>query len=234
MKLVPNVDAYNLIVAFRSIFNGKISHTKQILFPAQPFEVYPSGSALKIACVGDSLTFGYCSNQPSTESYPSKLQELLPTAKVANFGRTGATLTPGTHPRHGVEMCYTKLPLFTESIDFGADLVIIMLGTNDCSVDFAPLDENLFKAHYKSLIGEYGREKCVILIPPLSLTEEYVVEQAIPLIKQVAKEAEVGVVDLYAALGGKYELFDEDKVHFNASGYAHIASIIAAEISNRF
>src|SRR5690349_13172296 len=43
--------------------------------------------AAKIACVGDSITFGYGLGDPNTESYPAQLAQRLGSAHtVQNFG----------------------------------------------------------------------------------------------------------------------------------------------------
>ena len=54
---------------------------------------------VRIACVGDSITYGYaCSNQ-STQSYPAQLQKLLGNScLVSNFGvnsSTGGSINKG-------------------------------------------------------------------------------------------------------------------------------------------
>ena len=119
-------------------------------------------------------------------------------------------------------MCYTKLPIFTESLEFEADLVIIMLGTNDCCYH---LDKDIFKAHYRALIEKYGRDKCIIVTPPPVLIDWNSIDLAIILIQEVASEVGLSLVELHDKFEDLDELFDEDKIHFNADGYKYIASI---------
>ncbi|WP_449439172.1 hypothetical protein [Pedobacter steynii] len=48
---------------------------------------------VKVACIGNSVTFGYGLKNPENESYPSVLQGLLRQKyEVKNFGLSGATL----------------------------------------------------------------------------------------------------------------------------------------------
>ena len=48
---------------------------------------------IKVACVGNSVTYGYGLENRETESYPSRLQALLGEEyDVRNFGHSGATL----------------------------------------------------------------------------------------------------------------------------------------------
>ncbi len=54
----------------------------QTVFAAEPAVSIPDnahteGETIRIACVGDSLTFGYVSGNPQTKSYPVRLQEML-------------------------------------------------------------------------------------------------------------------------------------------------------------
>lgn len=53
---------------------------------------------IKVACVGNSITYGYTLPNPATDSYPSQLQQLLgDTYEVGNFGKSGATLLNKGH-----------------------------------------------------------------------------------------------------------------------------------------
>src|SRR5512145_1305125 len=83
-------------------------------------------SATNIACVGDSITYGYGLASPNTESYPAVLATLVGSAhRVQNFGVSGATLLKsGDKP-------YWSEAAFTASTDFAPDVVVVMLGTND-------------------------------------------------------------------------------------------------------
>jgi len=81
---------------------------------------------IKIACVGDSITFGSRVKDREINSYPAQLSALLgDDYEVKNFGKSGATmLDNGNKP-------YIKTPEFEASLKFNPDIVIIKLGTND-------------------------------------------------------------------------------------------------------
>src|SRR5262245_57930852 len=85
-----------------------------------------SAAPIKIACVGDSITEGAGLSNPSTQSYPARLQKLLGTNyNVRNFGVSGRTLLKkGDFP-------YWKEAAYTNSHTLNPDIVIIQLGTND-------------------------------------------------------------------------------------------------------
>ena len=81
---------------------------------------------IKIACVGDSITYGHgIANWPKN-NYPAQLQEFLGDEyHVSNFGHSGKTLSDnGDQP-------YTESEQYSLSQSYGADVLIIMLGTND-------------------------------------------------------------------------------------------------------
>ena len=53
---------------------------------------------LKVACVGNSVTYGYLLPDREKNAYPARLQALLgDKAEVANFGHSGATLLRKGH-----------------------------------------------------------------------------------------------------------------------------------------
>ena len=86
---------------------------------AEPFTV-------RVACIGDSITYGVGTDDRETESYPSRLQQLLGDGyEVGNFGKSGATLLRNGHRP------YTEQPEFAEALSFVPDIAVIHLGVND-------------------------------------------------------------------------------------------------------
>ena len=81
---------------------------------------------VKVACVGNSITFGYTIPEREKYSYPSQLQLLLgPGYEVANFGVPRMTaLFSGDYP-------YVNTDAYRESLEFNPDIVLLKLGTND-------------------------------------------------------------------------------------------------------
>lgn len=80
----------------------------------------------KVACIGNSVTFGYGLHDQAAENYPAQLGRLLGDGyEVRNFGRNGATLlSKGHNP-------YTKSEEFSKAQEYQPDIVIIDLGLND-------------------------------------------------------------------------------------------------------
>ena len=58
------------------------------------FALYaPAQKRTKVACVGNSITYGYLLPEREKQAYPSQLHQLLGNDYlVGNFGKSGATL----------------------------------------------------------------------------------------------------------------------------------------------
>ena len=97
---------------------------------------YDPTAALRVACVGDSITYGYRGGlRRSANAYPVLLRELLSGSRysVANLGNSGKTASKqgrdGGIP--GSPASYWKTSEFAELRANPWDAVVIMLGTND-------------------------------------------------------------------------------------------------------
>ena len=81
---------------------------------------------VKIACVGNSITYGWGIKNRFQNSYPGMLAQLMGKEyDVRNFGISGRVLlNKGDRP-------YMHEPLFRDLLKFEPDIVTIKLGTND-------------------------------------------------------------------------------------------------------
>ena len=83
-------------------------------------ENFAQDSKIKVACIGNSVTYGYRLKDPSTESYPAQLQKMLGDKyEVNNYGHSGATLLRKGHNP------YCKTKEFSEAINYHAYIDII-------------------------------------------------------------------------------------------------------------
>ena len=81
---------------------------------------------IRVACIGNSITYGTGIADCTNDSYPSQLQRLLGSDyQVGNFGKPGATLLYHGHRP------YVKQEEFKEAIAFKGDIAVIHLGIND-------------------------------------------------------------------------------------------------------
>ncbi len=185
---------------------------------------------IKIACVGDSITFGAAIKDRKQNCYPAQLQGLLgETYDVHNFGVNGATLLKkGDKP-------YWKLKAFQAAQDLQPDIVIIKLGTNDTKPQNWKHKDD-YKPDYIEMIQTFqkldSKPKIYLCYPAPVVGEQWgisdktVREEVIPLVDAIAKETKRPIIDLYAPLKDKPELLP-DKVHPNAEGAGVIAKTIA-------
>lgn len=184
---------------------------------------------IKVACIGNSITYGNGIRDREHFSYPSQLRRMLGKEwEVKNFGSSGRTLLrKGDYP-------YWNEKEFADAKNFNPDIVIIKLGTNDSKPwNWKHRDE--FARDYSDFIGEFRKlpshPKIFICTPvpafpgDWGITDSVIRGEVIPLVRSIAEQNNVEVIDLYRALTGKPEYFP-DKVHPNELG----SRFMAAEI----
>lgn len=196
---------------------------------------------VRVACVGDSITYGAGSSDPMTRSYPTHLQLLLgETYLVGNFGVSGATtLKNGDKP-------YIKTDKYEPSLEFVPDVVIIMLGTNDSK----PMNWEMYEQEYKSdatkLINTYKNLPSQPIIymatSPTAWYNEGVlansgtitpdtVQKIVELQKELINELNIHLIEVNDYTKDKKEYFP-DGVHPNDEGFALIANFIYSKIKD--
>ena len=86
-----------------------------------------------MACVGDSITYGYGASNQATKSYPANLQTLFgASVQVKNFGHSGATLLSVGDTPYVQQSEYAGANTFVSGAGTSAVVdVVLMLGTND-------------------------------------------------------------------------------------------------------
>jgi len=184
---------------------------------------------IRVACVGDSITYGAGIEDRAHRSYPEVLgQRLGPKFQTRNFGVSGATLLKkGDKP-------YWGEPEFRAVGEYGPDVVLILLGTHDSKPQNWS-HQGEFGADLRDLARHFANLKSkpriwLCLPPPVyedrwGISEKVVNEEVIPLILQVAQEKKLPIIDLHFAMGNRPELF-ADKIHPNAEGAALMAKIV--------
>lgn len=205
-----------------------------LLLTALVFTLRAADKPVRVACVGDSITFGAGVEQREKNNYPKVLGDLLGGKyEVKNFGRSGATLL-----KQG-DLPYWKTPEFKNATEFQPDIVVIKLGTNDSKPqnwahkeDFAA-DARALAEHFQTLPS---RPKVFICLPvPVyqdkwGINEPVVKGEVIPVLQKVAREMKLPTIDLYTALSGKADMFP-DKIHPNAAGAKVLAETVAKALA---
>lgn len=120
----------------------------------------PSDEQIRVACVGDSITYGHgISNWPKNQ-YPAVLSDLLGDSyHVQNFGASGRAVQDDS------DQPYRAAEQYQDSLDYDADILIFMMGTNDSKPENWH-DAAQFKEALNSLLDSYvtpEREPLVFL-----------------------------------------------------------------------
>ena len=190
---------------------------------------------IKVACVGDSITYGHGIKDRARDTYPAQLQQLLGDRHdVQNFGVSGRTLLQrGDFP-------YRKEKAFGDAKAFAPNIVIIKLGTNDTKPQNWKFKDD-FPADAKALIQEFqnlpGKPKVYVcrpvpVYPPgaFNIRADVLDNELLPALDQAAKETGAQVIDLHTALSDRPDLFP-DKVHPNEAGAKLMAQTIAKSLT---
>lgn len=182
---------------------------------------------IKVACVGDSITFGSGTTDPATKSYPAILQKLLGDRyDVRNFGHGGTRMMGKT------DLPYVEVPEYAAAKAFQPDIVVIKLGTNDAWHGEWPRLRDRFVPDAKALIGSFlslsSHPKVFVATPapmffPATDPSRRILEdETLPLLKQAAREVGVPILDVFTPLLAHPEFFP-DGVHPNDAGAMRLA-----------
>ena len=182
----------------------------------------------RIACVGDSLTFGAGLFAPT--SYPSVLQTLLGSENclVANYSEQGRVLSEG----YG-ERTFSERTAYRNSIQYAPQTVIILLGTNDawhCEV-FSEAGQTCLKNSLTALVTAYrvaGAEQIYVGLPPF--TENEAMERKLrdiirPILVSTADQLNCSCIDFYP-LTANGDYLQSDGIHLTDQGYRQMAEIV--------
>ena len=182
---------------------------------------------LKIACVGNSITYGAGMANREKNAYPAQLQNLLgDNYDVQNFGVNGRTLLKkGDYP-------YWETEAYENALAFTPDIVYVKLGTNDSKLqNRVHLEE--FESDYNDLISNFKEKnkdvRIVLLLPVPSFLKDttsiwnpVIKDKIIPKTQKIGYSNNVEVIDLYHLFMGKSGLFP-DKIHPSSLGATVIA-----------
>jgi len=107
----------------------------------------------RVACLGDSITYGFGLPDRESECYPSQLQSLLKTeaqvdVAVDNFGVSGACMNDDG------DLPYRKQAAYIDAVCKSSRLaaVVVMLGTNDCKKN--NWDRHRFLDSFRALLDD--------------------------------------------------------------------------------
>ena len=202
----------------------------------------PKDGQIRVACVGDSVTYGFGIPRFKKSSYPAALQKLLGDEYcVNNYGFSGRTACLlGDRP-------YQTETLFTKSREFSPDIVVILLGANDsktfnwnAEVGGDRVYPEQFGKDLIELISTYkalpSNPKVYVATPlpanadssgkvRYSIQPDVIRDEIVPIVKEIAVETSTDLIDLYPVFDGKTELFS-DGLHPTAEGASLLAQTV--------
>ena len=233
--------------------DGTKSYGGDITFRAVQPGQYPAVGRIKVACVGDSITFGM-GIRMAENKYPEQLQRMLGDAfQVGRFGnsaKTASRVKPG--------VWYGLQKEHRDALDFRADLYVSNLGIND--VNRGTWNPENVQADYAELIHAWrGPQGATVMmwtrlapdfrshereagfpgnVNPaydfrLSEMETSTHRPAMEAIcARLAKQFQCPTLDMYTPLKDHPELTVGDGLHPNRDGAKIIATETAKAIRN--
>lgn len=200
----------------------------------KPIRVQDYRETIRMACVGDSITYGYSIENRLKGCYPAQLGRMLgPRWETRNFGVSGATML-----KRG-DLPYWRQQAFKDVLAYNPHLVVIKLGTNDTKPQNWKFKDE-FARDCVDMIDRFAdlpaHPRVWICYPVPAYGERWginefaVKNEVIPLISQVARKKRVPVINLYSPLSGKPGLFP-DQIHPNAEGAYLIAKEVYAALT---
>jgi lysophospholipase L1-like esterase len=185
---------------------------------------------VRVACVGDSITYGDQLADREKESYPAVLERLAQGRLVAgNFGVNGATALKNTG------RAWTDTSAGQEALAFSPAVVVVMLGINDLAFpdQYAryPADLRDLVARFQSLSS--APRVFVCTLTPIASAERQadanriIRETMNPAIRAVAAETGAQLIDVAAVFPNRLDLLP-DGLHPNPAGAELIARAVLA------
>lgn len=193
----------------------------------------PKKEAIRVACIGNSITEGFGIEMTSQLSYPAQLQKILGDGyHVKNFGVSSRTLlNKGDWP-------YQNEQAWRDAVAFRPDIALIKLGTNDSKPENWQYSKD-FQGDLQQMVDrlrQSGNTKIILCTPipafkpTWNISDSVFVNGIIPIINKVAKKNKLQVIDLHTLYANDGEKMLRDGIHPDAKGARRLAEIIAEEL----
>lgn len=195
---------------------------------------------IKIACVGDSTTYGHGIKNWPKNNYPAVMQTLLGEKyHVNNYGVSSFAV------QEDADRSYRTLPHYQESLAYDADYVVFMMGSNDSKPENWK-GADVFKEDLLSLLDTYGDAEIILCTLPAAfflegqtegVTEHdiqpLIVDEIAEVTREVAAERGYTLIDIHAFTAAHPEWFAKDGVHPSNEGAAAMAQEVYSVLTGK-
>ena len=187
----------------------------------------PEKNDIRIACVGDSITYGSTVTNWPKNNYPVLLDGLLGAGyTVHNYGISGGCLLDTS------DKPYHSTGVYSESLAFDPDIVIIMIGTNDAKSNNWTNRED-FKNQLIAFVNDYAEisseiylcTPCKAYSDAFNIQDDHI-EEIVQVIHEVATEKGILLIDVRILSENNPGWLGKDGIHPNNDGAAAIAQAV--------
>ena len=197
----------------------------------------PKEDAVRVACIGNSITDGHGIGMAPVNGYPAVLQKKLGEGYlVKNFGVSARTMM------NKGDLPYMNELAWRDAKAFNPNIVVIKLGTNDSKthnwVHGADEYRQSMQAMIDTLKALPSKPKIYLCSPipafkdSWTINDSVIVNGEMPIIKKLARKNKCQFIDLHTSYTYG-DMMLNDGIHPNAKGAAKMADIIFDAIEKK-
>ena len=191
---------------------------------------HPNPNAIRVACIGNSITDGCGIMNAESKGYPAQLQKKLGDGyEVKNFGVSARTMmNKGDIP-------YMKELAWKDAQAFQPNVVVIKLGTNDSKTHNWAKGPEEYQQSMQAMIDTLKAlpsKPKIYLCSPIpafkgswTISDSVIVNGEMPIIQKLVKKNKCNFIDLHTLFIYK-DLMLSDGIHPNAKGAEKLAEIV--------
>lgn len=197
----------------------------------------PKEDAVRVACIGNSITDGHGIGMAPVNGYPAVLQKKLGEGYlVKNFGVSARTMM------NKGDLPYMNELAWRDAKAFNPNIVVIKLGTNDSKTHNWVHGADEFRQSMQAMIDTLKAlpsKPKIYLCSPIpafkdswTINDSVIVNGEMPIIKKLAKKNKCQFIDLHTSYTYG-DMMQNDGIHPNAKGAAKMADIIFDAIEKK-
>ncbi len=190
----------------------------------------PKEDAVRVACIGNSITDGMGIMNADAKGYPAQLQQKLGDGyEVRNFGVSARTMM------NKGDLPYMNEQAWKDAQTFNPDIVIIKLGTNDSKTHNWAHGAEEYRQSMQAMIDTLKAlpaKPKICLCSPIpaykpswTISDSTIVNGEMPIIQKLAKKNKCRFIDLHTLFNSE-DLMQHDGIHPTAKGAGKIADLV--------